>query len=174
MASLSAFSIPPAEYIRRNNLPWHVIATSALLLHPHPPRILLVRRAPHDSWPLHWELPGGAVDEDESILDGLARELAEETALTARDVRRVVPRPHVFWNSSRTKLVGRFVFEVGVGGGGVGGGGGDTPPVVLDPAEHCEFVWADEHLVRSGRLVLTGPELRDVLLEAFRRARGAA
>ncbi|KAI8948254.1 NUDIX hydrolase domain-like protein [Xylaria longipes] len=48
-------------------------------------RLLLVQRAPTDSYPLRWEVPGGAIDaEDESILHGLARELWEETGLRAR------------------------------------------------------------------------------------------
>jgi 8-oxo-dGTP diphosphatase len=45
-------------------------------------RVLLLRRAPWDSMPGHWELPGGKVDPEEPLLDGLAREIEEETGLT--------------------------------------------------------------------------------------------
>ncbi|KAG6035150.1 hypothetical protein E4U41_006238 [Claviceps citrina] len=138
--------------------------------HHRQPRVLLVQRAAHDSSPLRWELPGGAVDADDpTVLHGLAREVAEETGLRVRHVRRVVPVPgtqthQVFWNSARSKLIGRFVFEVEIetaatGGRGVADGG-PPPVVVLDEREHRDFVWATEG------------EVRDVVLEAFRLGRG--
>ncbi|KOS16769.1 hypothetical protein ESCO_004652 [Escovopsis weberi] len=55
------------------------------------PRILLLRRAPEDSYPLSWELPGGSVDAtDRSVLHAAARELWEETGLAARHFRACV------------------------------------------------------------------------------------
>lgn len=55
------------------------------------PRILLVQRAPTDSMPLLWEVPGGACDfEDESLLHAVARELREESGLGARRVEALV------------------------------------------------------------------------------------
>jgi 8-oxo-dGTP pyrophosphatase MutT (NUDIX family) len=46
-------------------------------------RLLLVRRAPWDSLPGAWELPGGKLDAGEVAHDGLVRELFEETGLAA-------------------------------------------------------------------------------------------
>lgn len=46
------------------------------------PRVLVLRRAAEDSYPLNWEVPGGGVDAtDASLLAAAARELREETAL---------------------------------------------------------------------------------------------
>ncbi|KAG6016411.1 hypothetical protein E4U43_003695 [Claviceps pusilla] len=193
--SLTLYSIPPSQYIHRNHLPWHAVAVGALIFNnPRAPtHLLLLQRAGHDSWPYRWEVPGGGVGDEElgeSILGGLAREVREETGLRVVYVRRMVPVPvpvsgampegqdgkdgqdttkmaHVFWNSSKTKLIGKFVFEVCVADAPEV----DMPPVVLDEREHCDFLWATEDVVRSGRLELTGPEQRDIILEGFRLAR---
>ncbi len=54
-------------------------------------RILLLQRAPTDSMPLRWEIPGGACDlEDESLLHAAARELREEAGLRARTAAALV------------------------------------------------------------------------------------
>ncbi|KAG6004369.1 hypothetical protein E4U21_001132 [Claviceps maximensis] len=189
---LAAWAVPARHFIRVRNLPWDAVAVGALILDGARSRVLLVQRAGHDSWPYRWEVPGGGVGGDgdaaevrETILEGLAREVAEETGLRVLHVRRVVApggtdggdaarMAHVFWNSSRTKLVGRFVFEVCVAGMGGETGQVDVPRVVLDEREHCDFVWATEDVVRTGRLELTGPEQRDIILDGFRLARDAA
>lgn len=71
-------------------------------------RVLLVEPTYKD----HWELPGGAVDGDESPLDAAVREVREELALTVTLGRLLVvdwvpPRP------GRTEGV-MFVFDGGV------------------------------------------------------------
>ena len=49
------------------------------------PRLLLVQRAAHDTYPLHQEIPGGMVDAtDATISDALARELSEETGMVMK------------------------------------------------------------------------------------------
>ncbi|KXJ87938.1 hypothetical protein Micbo1qcDRAFT_215248 [Microdochium bolleyi] len=61
---------------------------------PPPPRVLLVQRAPHDSMPLKWEVPGGGCDEDDpSILHSCARELLEEAGLRATAVGPLIRCP---------------------------------------------------------------------------------
>ena len=51
--------------------------------------LLLVRRAPHLSEGGKWGLPGGFLDRDESLTEGVLRELREETGWTG-EVRRLL------------------------------------------------------------------------------------
>lgn len=46
-------------------------------------KLLLVRRAPGQSLPGYWELPGGKVEQGESLEDCLVRELDEELGVSA-------------------------------------------------------------------------------------------
>ena len=61
--------------------------------------LLLVKRAPHLSEGGKWGLPGGFLDRDERLVDGVLRELREETGWTG-EVRRLLrinsrpDRPH--------------------------------------------------------------------------------
>src|SRR5207249_6056868 len=50
--------------------------------------LLLVRRAPYLSEGGRWGLPGGFLDRDERLVDGVLRELREETGWTG-EVRRL-------------------------------------------------------------------------------------
>ncbi|KAH6627642.1 NUDIX hydrolase domain-like protein [Chaetomium tenue] len=141
-------------------------------------RTLLLQRAPHDWDPLTWEHPGGTCEPNETILQAVARELAEETGLVARRVGGLVVAVDIAEPSFEGK-------EEGVGGGGGGGDGvegtsgkgegglrpwwrlfcflveveggvegdgekGGLPVVRLDPEEHCAFVWATEEDVKKG------------------------
>lgn len=51
--------------------------------------LLLVKRAPHLSEGGKWGLPGGFLDRDETLVEGVLRELREETGWTG-DVRRLL------------------------------------------------------------------------------------
>ncbi len=46
--------------------------------------LLIVRRALHDSQPGIWEIPGGALDYNEDLDQGVKREVYEETGLSVR------------------------------------------------------------------------------------------
>ncbi|KAL2271972.1 hypothetical protein VTJ83DRAFT_1343 [Remersonia thermophila] len=116
-------------------------------------RILIVQRAPHDSMPLRWEVPGGACDpEDPTMLHGLARELWEEAGLKLRRVVRPVGDEHVFL-TRRGRAVAKVTCEVEVETVRSEGGDEALPEVVLDPNEHVRFVWATEEECRKGRAV---------------------
>lgn len=59
---------------------------------PSEDKVLLIRRAASDSYPLKWELPGGSVDthSDATVLAAAARELWEETGLRASHLLQCV------------------------------------------------------------------------------------
>ena len=56
--------------------PRHSVSVAAVVVDDHD-RALLIRRRDNG----HWEPPGGVLELDEDILDGLRREVAEETGL---------------------------------------------------------------------------------------------
>ncbi|RYP70366.1 hypothetical protein DL769_004992 [Monosporascus sp. CRB-8-3] len=140
-------------------------------------RILLLQRAPTDSMPLRWEIPGGTCDhEDETLLHAAARELWEESGLRVTSIEAlvfsgsgtgtgagVIDRD-VFFSRGGLRIR-KFSFVVGVEEG--------PATVRLDPAEHTAFLWVTEEEARRGRcgdvaLEFTTPRQREVVLEAFR------
>ncbi len=155
-------------------------------------RVLLIQRASHDSMPNRWEIPGGAVDDDDpSVLYGAARELWEETGLVAGRFRAVViPRAsgdgsstgagtasgpcRIFTNRDGTKTFCRFAFivEVSTGGDNI------AFNVRLDPNEHRDFYWASEEAVADEKkedgtpLPITNPDMRLLILGAFHQRGG--
>lgn len=124
-------------------------------------RLLVVQRAPHDSYPLRWEVPGGAIDaEDESILHGLARELWEETGLRVRRVTGI-GADYTFL-SRRAACIRKFSFIVDV----------EAYDVKLDPNEHAAFLWVTEDEARAKKcgdidLVYTSKPQEDAILQSF-------
>ncbi|MEV4506013.1 NUDIX hydrolase [Streptomyces klenkii] len=97
----------------------------------HDGRVLLVRRNPDDYMGGMWEIPSGTVEleEEESILDALYRETAEETGLTIKEVTGYIG--HFDYQSSRGGTTRQFNFAVTVE---------KTEPVVL--TEHDAHQWA--------------------------------
>ena len=72
--------------------------------------------------------------------------------------------------SSRSRKI-TLLADVAAAGDG-NSDGGDEPAVILDPAEHADYVWADEAEVRAGRcrgrdLVFAYDGARDTVLGAF-------
>src|SRR4051795_4398308 len=92
-------------------------------------RALLVRRAAWDSLPGQWELPGGKIDRGERVLEGLAREVEEETGLMLARPRRVSTREMV---SPRGNLVREHVYAAGAIG------------TVTLSHEHDAFAWVED------------------------------
>jgi 8-oxo-dGTP pyrophosphatase MutT (NUDIX family) len=129
-------------------------------------RLLLVQRAAHDSWPLCWEIPGGAVDvEDESLLHGVARELWEEAGLRARRVGELVGDGTIF-ATTRGLRVCSYAFFVEV----------EDYDVKLDPNEHQAFLWVTEDEARAKKcgdvhMVYTTKDRENGIMEAFRMRR---
>ncbi|EPS32519.1 hypothetical protein PDE_07479 [Penicillium oxalicum 114-2] len=124
--------------------------------HP-PPRLLLIQRALTDSMPGCWEGPGGAAepDEDQTLLDGVVREVAEETGL---HVSRIVELSSVDvrYHERRKIRIAKYSFIVEVHeatrcspDGGLEIVPPEQIPVRLEPTEHSAFDWAAEEDIRS-------------------------
>lgn len=49
-------------------------------------KVLIIRREPNDFLGGNYELPGGGIEENETFLEGITRELEEETGLQIKEV----------------------------------------------------------------------------------------
>ncbi|KAL6232465.1 hypothetical protein BDW75DRAFT_19418 [Aspergillus navahoensis] len=142
-----------------------------------PLRVLLLQRSFEDSYGGQWEGPGGSCDpEDESILDGVAREVLEESGLhVSRFVELAGKEEWVKQRPDQVELVAKFTFIVEVHeakavtsasansekDAGLPAGkldDGTVSPMLerrweemvkLDPAEHRDFEWVTEEEVRE-------------------------
>ncbi|KAL1880022.1 hypothetical protein Daus18300_001385 [Diaporthe australafricana] len=199
--SLSAYNVLIHDYLSKLNETatpkLEGLATGAVIFSTHhhhpagqPDRVLLIQRASHDSMPNRWEIPGGAVDADETVLGGLAREVWEESALVVRRVTATVwagegeeggegdAGAGAVFRTTRGRFVYKLTFVAEVE---------DSAAVALDPDEHQDFLWATEEECRAGRversaegkglteLVFTTKAQEESIMRAFeasRKARG--
>jgi|GEM_PF-865924 8-oxo-dGTP diphosphatase len=95
-------------------------------------RILLVQRAEGEKFmPNKWEFPSGHVDEGENLIDGLAREIKEETGYRGISILNYLD--FFDYTSRKGKNVRQFNFLIAYPG---------TDPI-LEPKEHQSFAWCD-------------------------------
>lgn len=138
--------------------PLYGLATGVVVFSKHhttasEPRVLLVQRAPTDSMPLKWEIPGGAVDAGETILAGAVREVREEAGLAVTRIVSLVVHDEAggqgegidggyLIRTTRGKRIPKYTFLADVE---------DSDCVRLDPEEHQDYVWATEEECRAKR-----------------------
>ncbi len=94
-------------------------------------RLLLVRRSNEDTlFPGLWEIPGGHVEQRETLERALLREVREETGLAIR------PGPPFFaWSFGEVARTVEIDFQATLT---------SSPKIVLDPREHEAFAWVRE------------------------------
>ncbi|KAJ9150736.1 hypothetical protein NKR23_g3550 [Pleurostoma richardsiae] len=166
--SLAAFNVPLKTFLSSHEQ-YDAVATGALLFNADG-RLLIIRRASHDSMPDRWEIPGGACDnEDDTILHGLAREVWEESGLVISSIVRCVgPDDGTVFFTRRGLRVCKFTFLATVV---------EATTVRLDPNEHQSYLWVteDEFVTRrafSGGsmvgLTFTTPAQEATISEGFR------
>ncbi|MET8800761.1 NUDIX domain-containing protein [Nocardia sp. NPDC004568] len=111
-------------------------------------KLLVVRRVPGGRLGGMYELPGGGVESGESLTDGVARELFEETGLVAR---RITDFLGWFDYATRTKAkVRKFSFLAEA----------EPGEITLDPEEHDDYAWIDADA--SGTLPMA-PDMREAV-----------
>jgi 8-oxo-dGTP pyrophosphatase MutT (NUDIX family) len=154
----------------------HVAVSAAVF---HQDRLLLVQRAETDSYPGHWEMPGGSADPtDKSISESVARELFEETGLRMKRILTEILPPATFstgWGKrQKTWLKVGFVVEVTEESMGRVGhemekqGAGqelmrkdsviavNPPAIKLHDKEHQNYVWISAEEVIKNRVAMPG------------------
>ena len=154
----------------------HVAVAAAVF---HQDRLLLVQRAETDSYPGHWELPGGSSDPtDKSISESVARELFEETGLRMKCILSEILPPTTFstgWGKRlKTWLKVSFVVEVTAECRArveheleMQGAGQeltrkdsviavDPPAIKLHDKEHQKYVWISAEEVIKNRVAMPG------------------
>ena len=94
-------------------------------------KILIVRRSAADYLGGQYELPGGGVDEGETLTEAAIREVKEETGLTVSRVITVFDG--LDYSTDRKPRVRQINFLAQVEDG----------EVVLHPDEHDDFLWVD-------------------------------
>ncbi|KAM0740389.1 hypothetical protein ACQRIT_005573 [Beauveria bassiana] len=209
-ASLARFNISKAAFIAAHP-PIARVMAAAMVFRPNPsssrsssssssssspPQTLLLCRAATDSYPLKWEIPGGSVDADDAtILDAVARELWEETGLTAAHmVAPIVMVPEEPLTEATRAGLGIQPQDEGLG---VDADGltvtfeetgrlwgkvtalvttvrGEDEEVVLRDEEHGEAAWVTEEDVQRGELPegdgTRGRRAMDFVSDGVRRA----
>lgn len=186
--SLSSYNILNHDYLSKLNETstpkLEFLATGAVIFSAHhpagqPDRVLLVQRASHDSMPNKWEIPGGAVDDNETVLGGVVREVWEESGLQVRRFTAIVGSGEglaagAVFQTRRGRFIFKLTFVVEVE---------DTSAVALDPDEHQDYVWATEEECRAklvdrsaegkgpAELVFTTPEQEWAIMKAFETRR---
>jgi 8-oxo-dGTP pyrophosphatase MutT (NUDIX family) len=143
--------------------PWTLRRRAArvVLLDPDGRVFLVEARDPADpakgAW---WEIPGGGIDHGESSSEAAARELHEETGISAAEIGPCIWVQHVEfdfggWHFDQDEVIHVAWAE-----------GGHYDPQALEPLEHLAFSagrwWSLDELSTSGVRLL--PErLRDLL-----------
>jgi 8-oxo-dGTP diphosphatase len=113
-------------------------------------RALLVHRSPHRRWyPDVWDLPGGHVNEKESAVDALQRELSEELGITVASLGEPFRRLHGNDFRMDVWVVDRWLGE----------------PENRDRCEHDALAWVDA--AEAAGLELVHPHLLELLAAAL-------
>ncbi len=108
-----------------------------LLINPSGKILVLKRSDTHPNFPLHYDFPGGVVDQGESHNDAVVRELLEETGITIAHKQTTKVMEVV--NGSTLHLLYEAHIPV------------ETPDITLS-WEHVSYSWMSPHeLLRIGK-----------------------
>lgn len=68
-------------------------------------RLLACQRREHGPFPLKWEFPGGKVEEGESFVTALQREIREELAIEVRSAKEIFRHRHRYPDQLEVELI---------------------------------------------------------------------
>jgi len=116
-------------------------------------KILLLERTPDEFKGGLVELPSGGVDQGESIIDGLVREVKEETGLNVSEINRYLG--NFDYQSSSGKKTRQFNFAISA----------QSEKVKINPSEHSQF-----YLVNPTSDELQGLNISEKSREVIRKS----
>ncbi|WP_344324016.1 NUDIX hydrolase [Streptomyces macrosporus] len=116
----------PARVVAADGIARHVVGA---VITDAEGRVLLLHRPADDHLGGLWELPSGGVDDGETLVEALRREVGEETGLEVTAVGAYLG--HFDYRSRSGRPTRQFTFTAATTGG----------PVV--PTEHDAYAWAD-------------------------------
>ncbi len=121
--------------------------------------VLLLKRKADDSYPNNYELPGGLVESDESLLDAAIRELFEETSIRVLpdDLSMIVHGFDYETASGKTRQI-NFIFS------------SVNQMNTIRLTEHSSHTWAGLMDIQNNVFQMTS-EMRDSLLAIFNYAK---
>lgn len=113
--------------------------------------MLIIQRALDDSYGGYWDFPGGSLEpEDQTLLDGVAREVLEETGLHVSKIRDLV-RVDEWIERKSLGVAGKWSFVVDVHEAADTVGWEEK--IRLDPREHVKWLWvSEEEIEESAKL----------------------
>ena len=109
--------------------------------------VLMLKRKADDFMPNIFELPGGGLEKDESLLDALKREVKEETGCAIKEVKKYIT--HIDFPSSSGLRTRRFNFLIEL-----------QEPISVRLSEHSQYIWIDPK--DAGQFDIT-PKTRGIL-----------
>ncbi|MFA0812076.1 8-oxo-dGTP diphosphatase MutT [Microbulbifer epialgicus] len=109
-------------------------------------KILIARRPDHLHMGGRWEFPGGKVESGESVQQALSRELLEEVAIEATDLKPLVEIRHEY--PEKTVLLDTWQVTA-FSGEAEGREGQETAWVAVDELDHYQFPDANQAIIEA-------------------------
>ncbi|MBI2663237.1 NUDIX domain-containing protein [Candidatus Woesearchaeota archaeon] len=126
-----------------------IVVLTAIVLHPDNTRILIVKRKEDEE--IHggkWMLPGGKLEEDESLFDALKREILEETGIEIENEKEYI-NDYIFERPTGELTLGMTFLIRAI-----------NDDVKLNMKEYDDFAWiATEELDEYDYLEYIKPEI---------------